>query len=892
MSFFKNLLAGLGGLFRKKKVDQELDEELQAYLESAVAFNLERGMTQAEALRTARIELGSLASVKDQVHQAGWESIIEEFGRDLRYGARMLRRNPTVTFSAVLTLALGIGLNTGIFAILNGSGLRLLHVPDAEQLAVISQNFARSHYPLKRSVRENTSFFSYSEYIQYRNYNQVFTGLLAYAPLVFASLGGERPQRVVGTLVSCNYFEVLQVQPNLGRRFDAADCPPAGPSPLVILSDALWRTAFAADRNMVGKKVSLNRTSFRVIGIAAAGFQGTEPVQSQFWAPLNMQSEILRGYDYLKDDKESWLGLIGRVKPDTSAAQVRADLQVIAANIDQLQPGRVSTIEVGQATLFAVPEERTALFSAGALLLVAFGAILLIAGANVASLLLARAVVRRKEIAVKRALGANRFRLVRQLLTESLLLAIMGGALGAFFAAWFSGPFLNQVLSHLPAGTPPLALNASSDFRVLGYALGLSIVTGLAFGLAPALHATRADLSLAMKGEGAEVMSGSYRGGWLRSSLVGLQLAVCMILLICSGLFLRGLQRTYTFNPGFSMSNVVLTSFDLLGAGYSEESSARFRQQLVEQVSAIPGVDRVAQVARSPLGEDNSSRNYSVPGGSQDYQIEHNSVSPGYFALLHIPIVRGRDFTDSETSVGKPVVILTQSTARRLWPNEDPIGKTLLDGAGPGTPGLKVVGVVADAQVAHPGESPELYLYRAGGGNTLLARVSGDYGTIAKSIKMVVRDLDPELPPHVAKLEDNMEFWRSLSRILSALLSALGGLALFLASIGVYGMVSYAVSCRTREIGIRMALGASFRSVMVLVVRGSMRPVVVGALVGVACSAAVSSLLSSVLYGVSPWDPASFLLVPAFLLAVALCACYLPARKAARVDPVESLRCG
>jgi predicted permease len=608
-----------------------------------------------------------------------------------------------------------------------------------------------------------------------------------------------------------------------------------------------------------------------------------------------MQKTLMPDSRYFEDPRMSWLGLIGRVKPNISRTQSQADLAVIAAGIDQEQAGRVTIIKVANATLFAVPEERFFFLSAGGVLLVAVGLILLIACANIANLLLSRATVRRKEIAVKRALGASRWRLIRQLLAESLLLAILGGTLGSAIATWLSRPLLRLLLSHLPEGLPPLALDAGPDLHVLVYALGITLLTGIAFGLAPAIHATRADLSLAMKEEGAEAQSGSSRGGWLRNTLVGIQVAVCMALLLTAGLLLRGLTRAQTIDPGFSMKDIAVASFDLVGSAYSDGKAAGFQRQLAERVAAIPGIDRVAQAGVSPLSDNHVGSNFSVPGRNQDYDLEFTNVSPEYFSLLHIPLVRGRNFTVAETRAGSPVAILNETTARQLWPGEDPIGKHLREGSGGNDPGMEIVGIVKDVQLATLGETTTPFLFRPAGPKEqtrLLLMAHGTGDGILKNIKTAAQALDPDLAVNVTRLEDNMETWRSRSRIVSVLSAVLGGLALLLASLGVYGMVSYAASRRVREIGIRMALGADVRDIMWLIVRQGMRPVWIGAAVGVVCCAAISNLMSQLLYGVSPWDPVSFLVVPGLLVVVALAACWVPARRAAQADPVESLRCG
>lgn len=893
----KNIIGGLRGLFRKREQEQQLDEELRAYVEMSAQTKMQSGMSRAEALRTARAEMGSMDAVKEQTYQSGWESILEELGSDLRFGARMLRRNPGVTLVVVLTLALGIGMNTGIFTILNSAGMRLLPVPHAKDLTVVAQNFDKSLGPVSRNVHQNASFFSYSEYLQYREHNQVFSGLLAESPFVLASLSGDHPQELMGTLASCNYFQVLEVTPHLGHAFSDSDCRAEGSNAVVVLGNNLWRTTFNADPDIVGKTVRLNRVSFVVAGVAPAEFQGTEPVQSQFWAPVTMQGVLMRNDDYLKDDKMSWLGLIGRTKSGISQQQVRADLAVIAARIDQLQPGRVTTIQTSRATLFAVPEERLVLLGTGGVLMLAVGMVLLIACANVANLLLARAVVRRKEIAVKRSLGATRWRLVRQLLTESLLMALIGGALGSILAVWFASPLLKILLSRLPDEVPPLALSTNPDLRVLAYALGLSLITGIAFGLAPALQATRASLTLAMKEEGAETMAGSKRSGWLRNTLVSAQITVCMILLIVAGLLLRGLQRTHTIDPGFSMKNTAVISFDLMAAGYDPPRAAEFQQELKERIAAIPGVDLVAQAGLSPLSGDHRGRDYSIPENSASYQIEHNRVSGSYFALLGIPLVRGRNFTQAEISNDSPVVILTESTARRLWPNQDAIGKIVYEGSKEDKVALEVVGIAKDAQVSRLSETNTMYMFRPAGPKEqdrtiVMAHAGKTLDASMKEMRAAVRQLDPELFVKVTSLEDNMKLWRMLSLIPSVLSAALGALALLLASVGVYGMVAYAVSRRIREVGIRMALGANGRDIRSLIVRQGMRPVLIGAGIGMVCCAAISSLMSSVLYGISPWDPLAFICVPGFLFLIALAACWIPARKAAKVDPMVSLRQG
>jgi putative ABC transport system permease protein len=816
---------------------------------------------------------------------------------DLRYAFRQLLMNPGFTAVAVLTLALGIGINVGIFTILNAAAFRPLPVPGSEQLVSVFLSSSGNRGPIHRNVYGEPNLASYSEYREYRDTNNVFTGLMAYAPSVRATLGGDSPHPVSGALVSCNYFDVLKARPSLGSDFRDSDCATPGESSVVVLSDDLWRSEFGADLSIVGKAITLNRTPFIIVGVAPAGFQGTEAAPAGFWVPLTMQRALVREANILGDDFCGWLVLMGRLKDGVSIGQVRADLTVSAKRIDQIQPGRVTNVNVQKATLAGAPEMRTMVLGVGAVILTAVALVLVIACANIANLLLARAERRRKEIAVRLAIGASRWRLVRQLLTESLLLALLGGALGSFLAFWTSAAVVRFIQSHLPHGVSRLALNVSLDTSVLAYAVLLTLITGVSFGLVPALRASRADLNLAMKDAGAESEVRARRGGFLRHGLVVTQVAVCMILLLVAGLLMRGLNRAQTIDPGFEMKNIAVASFNLTAAGYSGQRAEAFQRQLTDRISAIAGVDAVAQVASPPLSDSHFGDLFSIAGQEGSKPVEYNHVSPGFFAVLRIPIVRGRNFTDTEYRLGSEVTIVTESTARRLWPGKDPIGKTIRKGAlRPGAVELEVVGMARDAQVSHLAQSDNLYLYLPAGpkeqsGLQLLAHTPGSPAAIARGIRAAVRELDPELAVNVARLEDNFEYFRFPGRVLATLSGVLGALALLLALMGVYGTVSYVVSRRVREIGIRMALGADGHDVTTLIVRQALRPVATGVVIGTVCCAAASSILSSVLYGISPHDPVSFLLVPGFLLGVALLASYIPARRAATVDPMVALRC-
>ena len=846
-------------------------------------------MSPEEARRAALRKFGNVTRVKEQTWEV-WNAVwLEQLLQDVRYGLRTLWRSPGLTVAAVLAIALGIGVNVGVFSVLNGLALRLLPVPHAEQLVSVNQVF---HGRFTRNVHIGGNRFSYAEYLDYRDHNHVFTGLVAYDDSIQATLAGGTAQRILGTAASCNYFDVLSKHPAQGRSFVDSDCAAPGQNAIVVGSNDLWRGSFASDPLFVGKRITLNRMAYTVVGIAPPGFTGTELIANAFWVPITMQKTLEPGLDRLADDNLSWLALLGRTQPGISMQQVRADLDVIAGRLDQRHPGRSTSLAIGKATFFSSPEEREFLIPAASVVLAAFALVLLIACANVANLLLARATVRHKEIALRLSIGASRWRLVRQLLTESLLLALAGGLLGSLIAFWSSRAITRFVTSHLPKDLPSnLTLNVAADMRVLVFALLLTLLTGVAFGLMPALQCSRLDLNT-VKGGGTSSVSGTRSGRFLRNALVSAQVAVCMVLLLAAGLLLRGLYYAQTVDPGFEEKNVAQMYLNLRAQGYDEHLATMFIARLRERIAALPGVVEVAQAECAPLSHDISGGGFTITGRADKISIEYNHVSPNYFSVVGIPILRGRGFTATE-ALNPSGVIVTESTAQRLWPGEDPLGKTLRGYTGGE---YSVIGVAKDAQVSHLGKLDTSYLYFPAGPlddsrSYVLVRYATGFKDVSNDIRQAVRSLDPDVSVDVIKLEDNLAIWRAPSRIVAALSGALGVLALLLASIGVYGMVSYSVSRCVREIGIRMAVGATGADVVSLVLRQAMRPVLIGALAGIVVCAGVSQVLSSMLFGLSAHDPIAFICVPVFLITVALIASSIPARRAMRVDPMIALRC-
>jgi predicted permease len=814
---------------------------------------------------------------------------------DFRYAARRLSASPGFTVAAVATIALGVGVNTSIFSVINGFTFRDLPAPEAQELVSIHQLFDDATMR-QRSRSGEVSDFSTSEYRTYRDSTRTLSGILGYSrPRFGVTLGGDAPQEFTGALVTCNYFDVLRQPPALGAGF-ANDCDAEGAAPAVVLGHDLWTSAFGADPTIVGRIALLNRQQFTVVGVAPAGMRGVDMVSVAFFVPISTQP-LLDPSATTYRGEWSWLTLIGRKADGTSLDQVRAELGVIAAQIDVEQPPRKTTLIVTRARPASL-EDRAQMLPAVVVVMTAFGLVLLIACANVANLLLARATGRSREIAVRLSLGASRGRVVQQLLVESIVIAVIGGALGALLALWSSQGLVALALSGLPSEMQGLMIDASADSRVLTLALVLTLASGALFGLAPALYSSKPDLHTAMKTESS---GAGRRSGRLQGALLAGQVAISMVLMISAGLLLRGVYVTQTVEPGFSYENVAVASFDLTGAGYDAARAAVFQRLLTERVGALPGIDGVAQAQVTPLTPGGMGFMARLPDQDQPFVIRFNNVSANYFSLLGLPIIRGRAFADAELTVesggrtGSGVMIVTEATARRFWPDRDPLGQTLMFGGADEPYAVRVVGIAKDAEITRIGEVPSDYAYfPTSPANQsrlqLLARSRMDFAATAAGIRAAAAELDPGLVVRVAPLEANLDIWRSLAGLVGALSTTLGALALVLAAVGIYGVVAYAVGLRLREIGIRRALGASARGVVTLMLKRTMRPVMVGAVVGVAVAAGISRILSSVLFGVSPLDPLGLGLATLFVIAVALAAGFLPARRATRVDPMTTLR--
>jgi len=810
------------------------------------------------------------------------------FLQDLRYGARMLLKQPGFTLIAVLTLSLGIGANTAIFSLVNVVLLRPLPVAQPDQLVALNS--------VSLDGKRNFPTFSLPNYRDLRDRNDVLAGLTAYLPTPVSLSNHGVNTRLWGALATGNYFELLGLKPALGRLFTPADDIAPGAHPLVVLSHDCWQQRFGTDPGIAGKSVLVNGRAYTIIGVAPARFYGTEiGIRTEMWFPSMMLAQIQPGRDYLNDRETFNFFVIGRRKADVTTLQAEAALKNIAAQLAAEYPkaNEGLTIMLSPPGLFAAFLRGPVLGFAGVLMLVV-GLVLLLACINLANLLLARATGRSKEIAVRLALGASRGRLIRQLLTESVMLSCVGGALGLLLAYWV----MDAAVAFKPPMDIPLTLDLQLDYRVLLFTAAASMLTGALFGLLPAWQTTKPELVPALKDE---TDLGGYRRSWLRSTLVVLQMALSLVLLVCAGLVLRGLQNAQLINPGMITQHAVKMSFDLKLQGYDEKRVQQFKQQLLERVRALPGVQAAGLTDFMPLSLNVSNETIQIEGqpeqkGGNAPTVMAGECSPGMLAALGTQLLQGRDFTEADAEAGRRVALVNEAFARRFWPGQAALGRRFsLDGLD--GPWVEIVGVIEDGKYFSLSEAHGPFFYRnlrppAGSFLSLVARTNGEPQAMLTALRREFQQLDATLPVYNVKtLTEHMDVSLFPARVAAALLGSFGLLALSLAAIGIFGVMSYAVSQRTREIGIRMALGANAAQIVRLIVSQGLTLTALGLALGLGLAFAGTRLLSVVLYGVSATDALTFIGISLLLASVALLACWLPARQATKVDPMIALRC-
>ena len=809
--------------------------------------------------------------------------------QDLRYGLRMLAKNPGFTAVAVLTLALGIGANTAIFSVVNAVLLRPLPLAAPHQLVSVVSTRLRGNVP------DNAS---YPDFADWRAQNHVFSQMAAYNTDNFTLTGQGEAVHIQGAVVSADLFSLLGVKPVLGRAFlpDEDNLPAANGAFAIILSHRLWRERFNADPGIVGRTIEIDNRNFAVVGVMPAGFQF--PIESEpadFWMTMAINFVTAPGQPSMAEQRGAhYLNVIARLKPHVSQALAQAQMSTIVSRLNKQYP------DIAPRGVEVVPEiDRVAgpVRPALLILLVAVGCVLLIACANVANLMLARGASREKEMAIRAALGAGRGRMIRQLLTESVLLALLGGVLGAALGLWG----ISGLISLLPVDIPRLA-GTRFDSTVLLFTALVSMLTGILFGLAPAAQASRLDFVESLK-EGGRGLFEDLDHSRGRGFLVVADMAVAAVLLVGAGLLINSFLRLQHVDPGFNPQHVLTFKMDLPYVRYSGMRQTQFFERAIKRLSHLPGVLLTSAVLPLPLDGNQVGTFLTIEGQTVTEanrpRAGYSWVEPGYFRTVGIPLIKGRDFTAADDLKAAPVVIINETLARRFFPRQDPIGKRIKPGIGNGykmPPLREIVGVVGDVRqyglTSAPG--PEVYVPLAQsplGSMNFVVLTQVDSLSMVGTIRKEIAEMDKDLPFYGVKtFNQYLGQGFARPRFLTLLLGTFAALALALAAIGLYGLVSYSATRRTHEIGIRMALGAEKRDVLRLVVGQGFKLTIIGLAIGIAGSFAVTRFLSSLLYDVKPTDPVTFIAVPLILAGVALLASYIPARRATKVDPMVALR--
>jgi len=817
--------------------------------------------------------------------------MIDNLLQDIRFGIRTLRKSPGFTAVAVLSLALGIGVNTAIFSLINAVILR--------PLPVISES--------NRLVWFRAPM-SYPNFEEYRETNDVFAGMLASGGKAEFSMGGsDEPNLVQGEFVTADYFSTLGISVSMGRAFLPEEDQASGAHSVVVVSNNLWQNRFGGDPSLIGKTVILNGLNFTVVGIAPKGFIGTEVgINRDLWVPMAMYSQLNppattasnTAPDRLRNRNVYWLNVIARLKPGVTRQQAEAAMTTIAeqsatahneSNLDE----RLRSVQLVPVAGGLDPRDREDAVPLAALLMVVVGLVLLIACAHIASLLLSRATLRQREVAVRQALGASRSRLIQQFLTESILLSLLGGSGGLLLGLWTT-----EIIRSLSSSTPLASVDMSLDYRVLGFTLLVSLATGVIFGLAPALQASRSDLVPALKNDAT--MMGTYRRSKLRSAFVIAQVTLSVVLLIGSGLFIRSLRNAQAIDVGFDYSHGLTMPLDLGLLRMDEEKGQEFYRRLIDQAKSLPGVQQASVARFLPLGFSSAQREVFVEAGGAATDIAsttvgYNAVGPDYFQTMGITVLSGREFNVHDRAGSPHVVVINETLAGRLWPGENPIGRRLSLNSAKG-PWVEVIGMARDGKYSTLGERARPFIYQSGlqdysSKMTLVVRTESDPAAMVGALRNEVHALEPGLAiSDIKTLAEQVDLSLLPARLAAGLLGVFGLLALVLATIGIYGVVSYSVASRTHEIGIRTALGAQSTDIIKLVLREGMVIVVIGIAIGLSVAFAATRVISGFLYGVSATDAVTFVGISVLLSGVALGACFVPAWRAAKVDPTVALR--
>jgi putative ABC transport system permease protein len=888
-------LMRLFGLFDHRRREREIAEELESHLAMHIEDNLRAGMSPEEAQRRALIKLGGLTLTKELQREQRGLPMLETLLQDLRFGARMLMKQPGFTLIAIVTLALGIGANTAIFSVVNGVLFRPLPYYEPERLVMMW-----AEQPIQQAQLGVTDYsVTNADFVDWRNQNQVFEQMAAMYGHRGNLMGGGEPESVAVLNASSSLFPLLNARLAVGRAFLPEE-DRAGAERVVVLSHGLWLQRYGADPQLIGQKITLDNTAYTVIGVTAPDFQfphrGELPARFKITTKVDLYRPLAFTPAEMNDRLDDHLAVVARLKPGVSAEQASVNMSAIARRLAEQYPQTNKDRGARLTPLHqqAVGKARTALL----VLLGAVGFVLLIACANVANLLLARAAGRRKEMAIRAALGASRRRVVQQLLTESLLLAIAGGIAGLLLA-WR----LVALLLLMASDNLPRAQDIRLDTRVACFTLVVSLLTGIVFGLLPAVQASKIDFGEGLK-EGTRGGVGLLRRR-LRGCLIVGEVALALVLLIGAGLLIRSFAQLTEVDPGFDPRGIVMMNVWPQPPKYTNAQANAFHQQTLERVRALPGVEAATMVHPAPLSGDSRSADFGVEGRPSPTEEPFNAglriVSPDFFKTFHVPLINGRLFAESDDAKAPPVVVVNESLARNYFANENPLGKRIVSSGQT----YAIVGVVGDVKHSALDEEAKAELYLPMGqssrrtmtlavrasGDPLAVRASGDPLQIVAAVRGQIRAVDTEMPifnlQMMERLIDKSVAPRRFNMLLLGVFALVG---LALAAVGLYGVMSYTVTQRTHEIGVRMAMGAQTDDVLRLIVGEGLKLTLIGALLGLGGALALTRLLKTLLFGVSATDPLTFIVIAALLIMVALLACWIPARRATKVDPLIALR--
>ena len=885
--FFRTLMQRMAALFRRRRLEDDLDEELRSHLEMAIELHLRKGMSAEDARRGALRSFGGVEQTKENYRDQRGLPMIETTLQDLRFGLRMLRRSPGFSLLAILCLTLGIGANAAVFSWVEGILFRPYPlVSHQEQLLALTGTTRGESGPTGISWPDLLDLQRSSTLIDSFIVNKIMGTTLSV---------GDRAERMTGSIVSANYFDAIGVHPILGRGFEPGEDVGRNAHPVTVISYQLWKGKYKGDPQIIGKTERLNGVIHTIVGVEPEGFYGTFVGWAmQFWVPASMEEIFEAGGYKLEDRGARWIEAYVRLKPGATQAQAQEEISAAAKRLEAEYPETNRGCGIHLWPLWQTPFNNAGtLLPTLEIMIAVVVFVLLIACANVGNLLLVRSIARRHEMTVRLAMGAGRGRLLKQLFTEGVILSAIGAGGGLLVAHWCRHAL---VLLFPARGGVAMHLPGEIDWRVLALSAGVCVIATLLLGLVPAMQTGKIDLAGALKADSAGVVGGGGKA-WVRSGLVVVQVSLSFVLLVGAGLLLQSLQRIRNTSPGFSTRGVMVTAVDLVSAGYDVQRAQNFQDELLDRVKALPGVESAAFARMTPLSYGSFS---STPIAVDGYQptpeeqptVQYNEVGPDYFRTMGIPLVSGREFTRADDGKAALAAVVNETMAAHYWRDRNPIGERVqVKGRW-----MQVVGVAKDSKYQSVREAPKPFFYVSrrqnfsrGGGLHIRTPMSPE--TMATVLGREVHALDPDLALYeVITLQEQVDRSTSPQQVAVTLVGVLGGLALLLAAIGLYGVMSYAVSQSTRELGLRMALGAGASNLLRLVMKRGLALTAGGVALGAAVALGLTRLLGNLLYNVSPRDPLAFGSAFLVMTIAALAACFLPAWRATRTDPVQALR--